>query len=181
MLTKDTLWKDQEALALKKGDSEGTLSEVNVTSVITLLQKSNLLIIWFSVFAIENNKHTKKSKEKELSNDVSPEKWKKLHNEVRTTLFFSLSMKLQPSFLVACWQVSGERKKKKGMENDVSIGNKSEESTIWFLDLMNLNFSTDQVNGDESKCENDIFISVKLWDFLILNHCVNLVTDIQWD
>jgi hypothetical protein len=48
------------------------------------------------------------------------------------------------------------------MENDVSIGNKSEESTICFLDLMNLNFSTDQVNGDESKCENDIFISVKL-------------------
>ena len=38
MLTKHTLWKGQEALALKKRDSEGTLSEVNVTSVIPLLQ-----------------------------------------------------------------------------------------------------------------------------------------------
>ena len=93
-------------------------------------------MIWFSVFSLENKNYTKKSKEKEskkskekeLSNDVPPEKRKKLHNEVRslsTTLFFLYLCSFPHLLSVACWQVSGERKKKKGMENDVSIDNNS--------------------------------------------------------
>ena len=68
-------------------------------------------------------------------------------------------------FLVACVQVLVERKKKKGTENDVSIGNKSYKSMTGCLDLMSLtpgyyfnNFSTDQVSGDQRKCEKDIYL-----------------------
>jgi hypothetical protein len=100
---------------------------------------------------------------------VPAQKRKKLHNEVRsllTTQYFLYAWNL-PFFLVTCWQVSGEMKKKNGTESDVSIDNES--LTFWAWLHGNVFNTSQQIKSTEiNDTVRMTFISVKLLDFLFL-------------
>ena len=83
-----------------------------------------------------------------------------------------------PLLIVSCWQVSDERKKK---TKRVSLSNQWFEWIYWGLETMNVtlfqyftDIGRDNVNGDESEGENDIYLGLAYMIFFIffLNFCL---------
>jgi len=137
MLTKVVFLKRSRSLGIEKKGLWGDLIWGEWKLWYNLHWNSNLLIIWFSILQLRTINIQRKVKRRNQALMCPPKSGKSYtmkedHYWQHNT--FSMH-ETSPFFLVTCWQVSGERKKKNGTESDVSIDNESYDWTSWPYDL----------------------------------------------
>ena len=130
-------WKRSRSLGIEKKGLCGNIIWGEWKLCYNLYWNSNLLIICFFILQLRTINIQRKVKRRNLALISPPKsgrsytmKWDHYwqHNTFSTH-------ETSPFFLVTCWQVSGERKKKNGTESDVSIDNESYDRTSWPNDL----------------------------------------------